>query len=123
VRALHKETATSGARLLLVYVPSRMEVRDGDWGLTRVRYGMREPMWDRDLVRERLRDVAAAVGVPLLDLTASLRSEDQGLLGGVYYTLDGHWNARGHQVAARELIRYLRVQGWLPGCADSRHGP
>jgi lysophospholipase L1-like esterase len=116
VDALRKETANRDARLLLVYVPSRMEVRDGDWELTRRRYGMREPLWDRDLVRERLREVAGAAGVLLLDLTGSLRQEDRGLSGGVYYTLDGHWNARGHQVAARELVRFLRARGWLPEC-------
>jgi lysophospholipase L1-like esterase len=117
IAALQKETAARGTRLLVVYVPSRIEVRDRDWELTRIRYGMREPLWDRDLVRQRLRQLAAAEGVSLLDLTDSLRDEDRGLLGGAYYSLDGHWNPRGHQVAAREVVRSLHARGWLPDCA------
>jgi SGNH hydrolase-like domain, acetyltransferase AlgX/GDSL-like Lipase/Acylhydrolase len=104
-----------GARLLVVYVPSRMEINDRAWQLSQVKYAMDEATWDRGLVLLRLEQIAAAAGIPVLDLTPALRKAD-GLLAGPYYVEDGHWNARGHRVAAREVRRFLFERDWLSGC-------
>jgi lysophospholipase L1-like esterase len=117
LEALRDEVATHGARLMVVYVPSRMEVSDGDWELTRIRYGMDEK-WERGLVRERLQAMLGETGIPLLDLTLALQGEERGLRGGPYYRYDGHWNALGHRVAARELEAFLLRQQLLPACAS-----
>jgi hypothetical protein len=116
--ALRDESASHAARLVLVYVPSRMEVNDRDWELTRIRYGLDEK-WQPGLVLERLRQIATAAGLPLVDLTPALRREERGLLGGPYYRYDGHWNALGHRVAAGTLAAFLRAEGALPACAAS----
>ena len=118
LEALRDEVASHGARLVLVYVPSRMEVNDADWALTRIRYGLDEK-WDRGLVLQRLRPIVAGANVPLLDLTPALRREDRGVLGSPYYRYDGHWNALGHRVAAREVGRFLR--GLDPGTPCPEH--
>lgn len=114
--ALARDVEAKGARLLVAYVPSRMEVRDRDWELTQMRYGMDE-RWDRDRVRARLAEIAKSVGFPVLDLTPALRAAERGILGGPYYVQDGHWNALGHQVAAGEVERFLRREKWRPDCA------
>jgi hypothetical protein len=116
LEALRDEVGSHGARLVVVYVPSRMEVNDRDWELTRIRYGLDEK-WERGLVGERLRGIAAAADIPLLDLTPALRREERGFLGGPYYRYDGHWNALGHRVAAGELGAFLSAQRLLPECA------
>ena len=113
---LNREVASHGARLLVAYIPSRMEVNDRAWQLTRERDGLEAEDWDRGLVARRLEEIGRAARVPVLDLTAALRRTDHGFLGGPYYTYDGHWNARGHQVAAEEVGRFLREQAWLPPC-------
>lgn len=115
VRALRHEVEAQGARLALVYVPSRREVSDRDWELTRIRYGLDEK-WDRGLVARRVGEVAASAGVPLLDLTPALRSAS-GTLGEPYFIFDGHWNSRGHEAAAQAVEGFLREAGWLPACA------
>jgi hypothetical protein len=118
LEALRDEVSGHGARLVLVYVPSRMEVNDRDWELTRIRYGLDEK-WERGLVLERLRSIAVGAGLPLLDLTPALRLEDHGLRGGPYYRYDGHWNALGHRTAAGELKTFLDRLRLLPTCAPA----
>jgi hypothetical protein len=113
---LAREAASHQARVLVVYVPSRMEVNDRAWQLTRERDGMDEKGWDRGLVARRVGEIGQALGLPVLDLTPALRRADHGFLGGPYYTYDGHWNALGHRVAADEVGRFLQEQAWLaPG--------
>lgn len=117
LRALSRQVAADGARFALVYVPSRMEVSDRDWELTRLRFALNERVWDRDLVARRLAAIAAADGYPLLDLTPALRAVDRGVLGGPYFRFDGHWNETGHAAAAAATATFLREQGLLPaGC-------
>jgi lysophospholipase L1-like esterase len=110
---LAREASSHRARLLVAYVPSRMEVNDRAWQLTRERDGMDEKGWDRGLVARRLGEIGREVGIPVLDLTPALRRADRGVLGGPYYTYDGHWNALGHQIAAEEVGRFLQDQSWL----------
>jgi hypothetical protein len=92
-----------------------MEVSDRDWDVTRLSYGMDEPVWDRTLVRRRLEEVGRAVGFPVLDLTPALR-EAQGPLRDMYLTYDGHWTAAGHRAAGEAVADFLRGRGWLPPC-------
>lgn len=115
--SLRHEVEGRGARFLVVYVPSRMEVSDRDWELTRLRYGWDETRWDRGLVLARLREIARTAGFPVVDLTPALRKADRGLLGGPYYVYDGHWNGLGHRVAALEIEGELRRRGLVPVCA------
>jgi acetyltransferase AlgX (SGNH hydrolase-like protein) len=120
--AFQRETQRRGAKLVLVHVPNRFEVRDRDWELTQRAYGMDDAGWDRALVRRRLSAVGDRLGIPVLDLTPALREAERGLLGGPYYAYDPHWNARGHHVVADELARILGERGWLPACYGSQRG-
>jgi lysophospholipase L1-like esterase len=101
---LQREVAAHGAELVVAYVPSKMEVSRADWELTRRRYGIDDSLWDRSLVARRLDTAGQKVGVPVLDLTDSLWAEQ----GRAYFAQGGHWNARGHAVAAQEIARFLR---------------
>lgn len=112
--ALSRETAERGARLALVHVPTRMEVDDRSWALTRRLYGLTEPPWDRHLVARRLDSIGARLGVPVLDLTAALRRVDRGLLGRTYFTHDVHWTGRGHRAAAEAVQAFLFERGLVP---------
>jgi len=113
---LNREVRGNRAALLIAYVPSRMEVSDRDWDLTKIRYGMNERKWDRSRVAKRLEDTARSLEIPFLDLTPALRAAEHGILGGPYYEFDGHWNDAGHAVAAREVEAALRQRGLVPPC-------
>jgi hypothetical protein len=106
------EARGHGASLLLVGIPSRFEVDERSWRLTRALYGLDEDAWDRRRVMERLAAIARAGGFPFLDLTEPLR----GAASPAYLTYDGHWTAAGHAAAARAVREAMQAQGWLGGC-------
>jgi hypothetical protein len=120
VEALAREAEANRSRFAVVYVPSRMEVSDRDWELTRISYGMDEAVWDRGLVARRVAEMGRLGGFAVLDLTPALRAATGRLTGEPYLLYDGHWNARGHRVAAEAVAAFLRDQGWLPACARPR---
>jgi len=117
VEALAREAEENGSRFALVYVPSRMEVSDRDWELTRLSYGMEEGVWDRGLVAARVEEMGRLGRFPVLDLTPALRESTGRLTGEPYRLYDGHWTARGHRAAAEAVAAFLRDRGWLPACA------
>jgi len=101
---LQREVTAHGAQLVVAYVPSKMEVSRRDWELTRRRYRIDESFWDRGLVARRLQAAGQRLGVPVLDLTDGMWAEH----GRAYFAQGGHWNARGHAVAAEEIARFLQ---------------
>jgi len=116
--ALEAEARSRGARLLIVYVPSRLEIDDRTWRLSRRLYGWSEADWDRGQVARQLEDIGARASIPVLDLTEPLRRASEGWGGEPYFTYDGHWTARGHRVAAGEVQRFLTDHHWLEAVAD-----
>jgi hypothetical protein len=119
LQALDEECTAAGARLLVVYVPSRMEVHDDAWDLVERTYRLRPGQWARDAVVRRLERLAREAGYPVLDLTPALRAADRGLLGRPYFAHDGHWTAIGHEAAAQALQAELGRLGLLPPAATS----
>ncbi len=122
LRALAKAAADDGAHFAVVYVPSRMEVDDRDWELAQLRFEWNQA-WDRGLVAERLSELAAHAGLPLLDLTEPLREAERDSRGATYYLHDGHWNGKGHAAAALAVEAFLTARHWLPACARDGHNP
>ncbi|MBA3650914.1 MAG: hypothetical protein H0W66_05395 [Chthoniobacterales bacterium] len=71
------------------------------WALTRSSLGK---------MREECRahmDFCASSRIPLLDLTPALQREVEGG-AQVYFPDDPHLNAAGHELAARELAKFLK---------------
>jgi GDSL-like Lipase/Acylhydrolase family len=113
LRALNDDVRAHGAELVVAYVPSKMEVSERDWGLTRLEYSLDEGVWDRGKVAHDLAGAAGDVGFRFVDLTGALRRADSPLLGGPYHPHGGHWNALGHRVAGDGIAAFLREQGLL----------
>ncbi len=114
---LQREVAAHGAQLVVAYVPSKMETSRADWERTRRRYRIDESLWDRGLVARRLETAGQRLGIPVLDLTDALWAEQ----GRAYFAQGGHWNARGHAVAAQEIARFLEERSPL-GCGGPPPG-
>jgi hypothetical protein len=114
LESLDREVQASGGRLVIAYVPSRMEVQDSVWELTKLRYGL-SLAYHRHTVARRVGYIATRLHLPFVDLTEPL-TEAEGLLSPVYFATDNHWNARGMAVAARALAHDLLTRHLLPGC-------
>jgi hypothetical protein len=72
--------------------------------------GLGVVMRNRLALNDLMREFCAQEGIAFLDLTAELQST---LSTGrnVYFPDDSHWNAAGHETAARAISRLLRAQG------------
>ncbi len=98
---------------VLVHIPSRFEVSERDCDLTIQRYALDPKVWDRTLVRSRLREIASAQKWAFLDLAAPIGEATGALKGETYLPYDGHWNPRGQDVVARAVISFLKERGLL----------
>jgi hypothetical protein len=67
-------------------------------------------MQNRLALNDLMREFCAREGIAFLDVTAELQST-VGAGRNVYFPDDSHWNAAGHEAAARALSRLLRAQG------------
>ncbi len=95
-----------GAGFSVFYVPARFEVNDEAWSFVRRRYETDRP-WKRDSVRTRLTDLLAELDIPLVETTEFFqRAERTG--DPAYLASDGHWNARGNQIAFDGLFPAMR---------------
>jgi lysophospholipase L1-like esterase len=52
-------------------------------------------------------DFCTSEKIPMLDLTTALQEKAESGTA-VYFPDDGHWNATGHEIAAKELARFLK---------------
>jgi hypothetical protein len=66
---------------------------------------------NRDVLAGLVRDLCREEGLTFLDLTSELRSR-AGAGHNVYFPDDSHWNAEGHEVAARALARLAAAERW-----------
>ena len=115
---LDVQARSRSARLLLAYVPSRLEIDERTWRLTSRLYDWDDAGWDRGRVAQRMKEIGAQADIPVLDLTDALRRAGENG-GQPYFTYDGHWTPLGHRVAAREVQRFLVGHGWVDGCTAS----
>ena len=108
----------SGARLLLMYIPQKaelywnylddaskakiIEVESRDRSLT----GLDKIDENLSVQREVMRELADALGIAFLDLTAPL---DEAIRAGAqpYFFADTHWNQQGHNIARNALLDFL----------------
>lgn len=67
---------------------------------------------DPDLPDRRRARFAAEEGIPFLALEPLLR-EKQATRGTLHWPINGHWNVRGNDEAAREIARFVREEGPL----------
>ena len=123
LREMKQECETNGAGFLFVFVPEKAQVY---WPLAERSFSAAElqaavnfyyPPGETPLkieavhahrlvLNELLQDFCVRERIPMLDLTARLEREVEAGRE-TYFPDDPHWNATGHEVAARELARFL----------------
>lgn len=123
---MRETCAQHGSRLTVLFIPSKDEVY---WPLVERSLGQEElqrsidfissynhmPLRATDIRENRLaqnelmHEFCAASGIPFLDVTPAL---EQAAASGraVYFADDAHWNAAGHEIAAKELAKFLARQ-------------
>jgi hypothetical protein len=114
--AVHDEAASLGAPLGVFSVPPRFLVESAVGARLLKVYGLPEDAFEEDGFR-RVREACEARGIPFVDLLPGFRRE--AAEGARLFLPTGiHWNAAGHDAAARQLAPAVR-DGLRPVSARS----
>lgn len=113
---MKKEVTERGARLFVVIVPTRFQVRPEDWRHVLQTYSeMRSQGWDVEKPNRLLQKILEVEEISYVDLLVPFRrySEQTGVQ--LYLASDGHWSQEGHRLASEILMDALISQSFVPG--------
>lgn len=120
LRELDAATRRCGARLLVVAVPTLLQLEDRT-EYRRVYLDDPAAPYDAGEPERTVLAFLAAEGIPALDLAGPFR---EGMAAGrwtpasLYYPVDGHLTPLGHQVMAEAVAGVLSGPGWLHPSVD-----
>jgi lysophospholipase L1-like esterase len=92
-----------GAELLVVLIPMRQQVYPAE------RRGHEDLDWDKP--QRLVADFLGRNGVAWIDLRPALVAASGG--DPLYFAIDSHWTARGHEVAAAAVAEHVATRGLL----------
>jgi hypothetical protein len=108
--------AAHDVRYLVVVVPTRWQVNEEAWERYRNAWRKPDDAFDRDHAQREVSAALTELGVPSVNLLPALRrAEAAGIR--TYYSLDPHWTADGHALAAQVIQRKMVDLGWLGAVA------
>ncbi len=114
IRQLRDLVKEQGIAFGVVVIPDRRAVHIEDWWRTQAEFESLTPaIMQADPLQPvtRLLTFLQEDSIPTLDLTSILRANAE--TGRLYFLIDGHFNPRGHTVAARTISEWLVAQNWL----------
>jgi len=106
LRGFRDDVRAAGAGFSVFYVPARFEVNDEAWTFVQRRYEKERP-WDRQVVRTRFEALLSSLDIPLAEATSAFKAAET-TSARAYLASDGHWNARGNEIAAEALLPIMR---------------
>jgi hypothetical protein len=105
LQGFRDDVQRESASLRIFYVPARFEVNDEAWAFVKRRYPDRP--WARDAVRTRLEALLTSIGVPMFEATSEFMAAEK-QRPPAYLAVDGHWNARGNEIAFASLLPSIK---------------
>lgn len=112
IRDMHDWCGERGVRFLVLVIPARWQVDDAAWQRYRKAWGGGDERFDRDHAQREVLAALSEAGIPSLNLLAPLRrAQARGMRP--YYSLDPHWTAAGHSLAAEALRQQMESLGWV----------
>lgn len=109
--AFADQVEEAGARLVVVYVPSIVQVEEADWR-AKLELSHLSGSFDLERPNRELAEITARQGLRFIDLTATFR--EQGATRVLYFR-DSHWNEAGHALAAEVMAATLMSEGVASG--------
>jgi hypothetical protein len=112
IARLRDEVAAAGSGFLVFYVPSVAAITDRDWRRARRAHGLNDEEWSPSADAETLSDICHRLEVECLiplETFRSVAAEPATAAGEpLYFPVDRHWTAAGHDLAAREIAKHIR---------------
>ena len=96
----------AGARPLVVYVPSIVQIEEEDWKTKRELFGL-VGEFDLDKPNKRLAAFATQYGFRFLDLAPAFRERARTT---TLFLRDSHWNEAGHALAGERIAAFLEEE-------------
>jgi hypothetical protein len=120
VDAIAREAATTGAQTMIMLMPARFQVDDGDYG--RLRQIVHELGGElvRDAASQRFDHALAPLPLPRFDALPALRSALPG--PDLFFQQTVHLTPRGHEVVAAALERFIEDRGLMSASGAARTG-
>lgn len=112
--ALESEAAGTGARTAVFLIPLTMQLDDAAFADFVGAFGMRGSDAFLRAPQERMRAWSEHSGVPVIDLLPAFRAAREAG-AALYLEGDGHWDAEGHALAARQVAQALARTDLLEG--------
>jgi lysophospholipase L1-like esterase len=100
LRKMNQEAAQHDARLMVLYVPTRIELSPAEWSSAHL-----PTDYGPSVVVRRLVKICQVEGIPYLDPSNRFTAAGTNRL---YYPRDPHWNAAGHHLVGETLAEYIR---------------
>ncbi len=94
----------NNVNLLVVLMSPRFQVRDSEWKNAQNKYEFGGRVLVRDLPNKQFRQFFEKESIKYIDLYEPFKAASDGTL---YYNYDGHWTAKGHRLAANEILKAL----------------
>ncbi|NKB67452.1 MAG: hypothetical protein GKR89_10355 [Candidatus Latescibacteria bacterium] len=101
-----KRVERTGAQLLVVYIPSIVQIEEEDWSSKRQLHGL-VGQFDLQKPNRLLGAITARQGIDFVDLYQPFKEAAK---ERVLYYRDSHWNEAGHALAGQVLGDYLQAQ-------------
>lgn len=110
IRQLRREVEADGRRLALVVLTASWQVHPEHLARFQAEYpAIAQHAWDWEKPNRRLREFAAAEGLPCLDLLPAFQARAaQG--GPELHFCGGHWTPAGHALAGEVIARFLGAE-------------
>ncbi|MBW1882885.1 MAG: hypothetical protein JRJ58_05115 [Deltaproteobacteria bacterium] len=107
---IHRIVSEAGVPLLIVVIPSPIDVTEDHYGL--LIDWRRFPDYDGDALSRGVVEPALALGLAVVDLTDSMRSSEAP--SSLFFRAgNDHWNARGQELGARMTAERILELGWI----------
>jgi lysophospholipase L1-like esterase len=111
LQAIKKRVDESGAHLLVVLVPVKIQAEPEVFARLVGQQAMDEGLYDLSLINDRLVGTLENLHIASLDLLPMLARETNGLDSPFF--LEGHLNRKGHALVADAVAERLRELGWV----------
>jgi len=121
---LRKEVESDGGKFVLITLPDNVKMERDPKAVLEKEYGEKLPVgFDIDYPEKRLAAFSVKEGIRYYDLTSGFRAKrDELRLESPYFSYehDGHWNPKGHELAAHLIGEYLFRSGLVPVAKSKR---
>ena len=109
LRKMQEACKAHGAQLVLVAIPTREQVYPKSWDEVKAQFALNESDFDLTVPQQKLQAFATTRSIPYVDLLPAFKAKNSN--DGLYFHVDRHWTAAGHDLAAQTIVDGLKQQG------------